>query len=167
GIVLFHSTSGGTGSGLGTLILSKIQDEYSDRILTTNSIAPSPDLPVTNVEPYNFSLCMNSLIEYSGMTSLFTNDELLKLVSNKDSKIKKDNQSDYWKKTNPIIAGLTARIYSSMFYPSMMPNDLRKMSSNLIVSPRLHLLVPGGYPIPGVGAEDFISSSDISEIGFK
>lgn len=33
---------GGTGSGMGTLLLSKIKEEYPDRIMSTYSIVPSP-----------------------------------------------------------------------------------------------------------------------------
>jgi len=41
GFQLIHSTGGGTGSGLGTLLLSKIADDYPDRMLATFSVAPS------------------------------------------------------------------------------------------------------------------------------
>lgn len=37
-----HSLGGGTGSGMGTLITTKIREEYPDRIMTTFSIVPSP-----------------------------------------------------------------------------------------------------------------------------
>lgn len=42
GFQLTHSLGGGTGSGLGTLLLSKIREEYADRIVSTYSIVPSP-----------------------------------------------------------------------------------------------------------------------------
>ena len=37
-----HSLGGGTGSGMGTLLISKIREEYADRIMTTFSVVPSP-----------------------------------------------------------------------------------------------------------------------------
>jgi tubulin beta len=39
---MFHSLGGGTGSGLGTLLLSKIREEYPDRIVMAISVVPSP-----------------------------------------------------------------------------------------------------------------------------
>ena len=42
GFQLAHSLGGGTGSGLGTLLISKIREEYPDRIMTTFSVVPSP-----------------------------------------------------------------------------------------------------------------------------
>lgn len=42
GFQLAHSLGGGTGSGMGTLLLSKIREEYPDRIMNTFSVFPSP-----------------------------------------------------------------------------------------------------------------------------
>ncbi|VEL39982.1 unnamed protein product [Protopolystoma xenopodis] len=42
GFQIVHSLGGGTGSGLGTLLLSKIKEEYPDRISCTFSVVPSP-----------------------------------------------------------------------------------------------------------------------------
>lgn len=42
GFQLTHSLGGGTGSGMGTLMISKIREEYPDRIMNTFSIVPSP-----------------------------------------------------------------------------------------------------------------------------
>ena len=37
-----HSLGGGTGSGMGTLLISKIREEYPDRMMMTFSVVPSP-----------------------------------------------------------------------------------------------------------------------------
>lgn len=42
GFQLAHSLGGGTGSGMGTLLISKIREEYPDRIMNTFSVVPSP-----------------------------------------------------------------------------------------------------------------------------
>ena len=42
GFQLNHSLGGGTGAGLGTLLISKIREEYPDRIMNTFSVVPSP-----------------------------------------------------------------------------------------------------------------------------
>ncbi|KAJ8310478.1 hypothetical protein KUTeg_012343 [Tegillarca granosa] len=42
GFQLTHSLGGGTGSGMGTLIISKVKEEYPDRIMNTYSVVPSP-----------------------------------------------------------------------------------------------------------------------------
>merc|ERR1712113_1050486 len=42
GFQLAHSLGGGTGSGMGCLMISKIREEYPDRIMNTFSVVPSP-----------------------------------------------------------------------------------------------------------------------------
>ena len=42
GFQLTHSLGGGTGSGMGTLLISKIREEFPDRIMNTFSVVPSP-----------------------------------------------------------------------------------------------------------------------------
>ena len=42
GFQMTHSLGGGTGAGMGTLIISKMREEYSDRIMNTFSVLPSP-----------------------------------------------------------------------------------------------------------------------------
>ncbi|KAF4316778.1 hypothetical protein BBO99_00008462 [Phytophthora kernoviae] len=56
GFQITHSLGGGTGSGMGTLLISKIREEYPDRIMCTYSVCPSPKVSDTVVEPYNATL---------------------------------------------------------------------------------------------------------------
>jgi tubulin beta len=47
GFQLIHSLGGGCGSGLGTLLIAKIREEYPDRIMLTYSVVPSPKVSDT------------------------------------------------------------------------------------------------------------------------
>ena len=58
GFQLCHSLGGGTGAGMGTLLISKVREEYPDRIMETFSVIPSPKVSDTVVEPYNASLVL-------------------------------------------------------------------------------------------------------------
>merc|ERR1711933_298562 len=49
GFQICHSLGGGTGSGMGTLLISKIREEYPDRIMETFSVIPSPKVSDTVV----------------------------------------------------------------------------------------------------------------------
>lgn len=55
GFQLAHSLGGGTGSGLGTLLISKIREEYPDRIMNTFSVVPSPK--VRYLYPNHYEIC--------------------------------------------------------------------------------------------------------------
>jgi tubulin beta len=41
GFQITHSLGGGTGSGMGTLLISKIREEFPDRMMCTFSVMPS------------------------------------------------------------------------------------------------------------------------------
>ncbi len=52
GFQITHSLGGGTGAGMGTLLISKIREEYPDRMMATFSVVPSPKVrPVRIVRP--------------------------------------------------------------------------------------------------------------------
>jgi len=59
GFQVTHSLGGGTGSGMGTLLISKIREEYPDRMMCTFSVMPSPKVSDTVVEPYNATLSVH------------------------------------------------------------------------------------------------------------
>jgi len=54
GFQLTHSLGGGTGSGMGTLLISKIREEYPDRIMLTFSIVPSPKVSIDSYSAFVF-----------------------------------------------------------------------------------------------------------------
>jgi tubulin beta len=56
GFQLTHSLGGGTGSGLGTLLISKVREEYPDRIISCYSVIPSPKVRG----------CLHAYIHYLG-----------------------------------------------------------------------------------------------------
>jgi tubulin beta len=67
---------GGTGSGMGTLLISKIREEYPDRIMVTFSIVPSPKVSDTVVEPYNATLSVHQLVENADECMVLDNEAL-------------------------------------------------------------------------------------------
>ena len=59
GFQMTHSLGGGTGSGMGTLLMSKLREEYPDRMMCTFSVVPSPKVSDAVVEPYNATLSVH------------------------------------------------------------------------------------------------------------
>jgi len=59
GFTVCHSLGGGTGSGMGCLLISKIREEYPERQMCTFSVFPSPKVSDTVVEPYNATLSVH------------------------------------------------------------------------------------------------------------
>jgi hypothetical protein len=76
GFQVCHSLGGGTGSGMGTLLISKIREEYPDRMLLTFSVFPSPKVSDTVVEPYNATLSVHQLVENADECMVLDNEAL-------------------------------------------------------------------------------------------
>ena len=76
GFQVCHSLGGGTGSGMGTLLISKIREEYPDRMMLTFSVVPSPKVSDTVVEPYNATLSVHQLVENADECMVLDNEAL-------------------------------------------------------------------------------------------
>merc|ERR1712017_3100 len=76
GFQLCHSLGGGTGAGMDTLLISKVREEYPDRIMETFSVIPSPKMGDTVVEPYNAVLSFHQLVENADECMLLDNEAL-------------------------------------------------------------------------------------------
>jgi len=76
GFQVCHSLGGGTGSGMGTLLISKIREEYPDRMMLTFSVFPSPKVSDTVVEPYNATLSVHQLVENADECMVLDNEAL-------------------------------------------------------------------------------------------
>jgi tubulin beta len=142
GFQICHSLGGGTGSGLGTLLLLKIRDNYPDRITTTFSVYPSPKVSDVVVEPYNATLSIHQLLENSDETFVIDNEALYNISHN----VLKQNQPRY-SDLNWVISLVMAGITSSLRFPGKLNGDLRKMGVNLVPFPRLHFFAIAQAPL--------------------
>merc|ERR1712042_175971 len=142
GFQICHSLGGGTGSGMGTLVLLKLRDAYPDRILTTFSVYPSPKVSDTVVEPYNAVLSSHQLLENADETFIIDNEALYNINYN----ILKNNQPTY-EELNSLIAQSTCGITCSLRFPGKLNGDLRKLGVNLVPFPRLHFFLVSQAPL--------------------
>ncbi|GJW34627.1 NRT1/ PTR family 4.5-like protein [Tanacetum coccineum] len=76
GFQLCHSLGGGTGSGMGTMLIYKIREEYPDRMMLTFSVFPSPKVSDTVVESYNATLSVHQLVEIADECMALDNEAL-------------------------------------------------------------------------------------------
>jgi tubulin gamma len=62
--MLLHSIAGGTGSGLGSFLLERLNDRFPKKIIQTYSVFPdTQSVGDVVVQPYNSILAMRRLIE--------------------------------------------------------------------------------------------------------
>lgn len=61
--MLLHSIAGGTGSGLGSFLLERLNDRFPKKIIQTYSIFPDTQGGDVVVHPYNSLLSMRRLTQ--------------------------------------------------------------------------------------------------------
>ena len=67
---------GGTGSGLGSLLLERLSVDYGKKSKLGFTVYPSPQVSTSVVEPYNSVLSTHSLLEHTDVSVLLDNEAI-------------------------------------------------------------------------------------------
>eukprot|EP00466_Bigelowiella_natans_P018120 jgi/Bigna1/77054/fgenesh1_pg.45_\ len=147
GFQLTHSLGGGTGSGMGTLLVSKIREEYPDRMMCTFSVFPSPKVSDTVVEPYNAVLSFHQLVENADECFGLDNEALYDICF-RTLKLSTPTYGDL----NHLVSAAMSGVTCCLRFPGQLNADLRKLAVNLIPFPRLHFFITGFAPLTSRGS---------------
>jgi tubulin beta len=147
GFQMTHSLGGGTGSGMGTLLLAKLREQFPDRMMCTYSVMPSPKAD-TVVEPYNSVLSVHQLIENADAVICLDNEALYDLCH-------RTKVEGSYPNINNLISHVMSDVTCSLRFPGQLNSDLRKLAVNLVPFPRLHFFVVGSAPLTAKSSRDF------------
>ncbi|KAF9408702.1 hypothetical protein HW555_011700 [Spodoptera exigua] len=150
GFQLTHSLGGGTGSGLGTLLLSKLREEYPDRIVNTFSVMPSPKVSDTVVEPYNATLSVHQLVENTDETFCIDNEALYDICF-RTLRLASPTYGDL----NHLVSLTMSGVTTCLRFPGQLNADLRKLAVNMVPFPRLHFFMPGFAPLTARNSQSY------------
>merc|ERR1712157_402672 len=150
GFQITHSLGGGTGSGMGTLLISKIREEYPDRIMETFSVVPSPKVSDTVVEPYNATLSVHQLVENADEVMVIDNEALYDICF-RTLKLTTPTYGDL----NHLVSAAMSGVTCCLRFPGQLNSDLRKLAVNLIPFPRLHFFMTGFAPLTSRGSQQY------------
>jgi len=142
GFQLTHSIGGGTGSGLGSLIIQQLKSEFPDKMLTAYSVVPSQSVSNVVLEPYNSVLALNHLIEECDSNIIIDNEALYNIAQH--SLKQKDISFSF---INKIIKRAMLETTSSLRFGGFNNAGVRKLCTNLCPFPRLHFLTTTLAPI--------------------
>jgi len=150
GFQITHSLGGGTGAGMGTLLISKIREEFPDRMMATFSVVPSPKVSDTVVEPYNATLSIHQLVENSDETFCIDNEALYDICM-RTLKLNNPSYGDL----NHLVSAVMSGVTTCLRFPGQLNSDLRKLAVNMVPFPRLHFFMVGFAPLTSRGAHSF------------
>jgi tubulin gamma len=143
GFVLCHSIAGGTGSGMGSFVLERLNDHFPKKLIQTYSVFPNWDnSPDVVVQPYNSLLTLKRLTLNADAVVVLDNTALNRIAVDR---LKLQNPTV--NQLNSLVSTVMAASTTTLRYPGYMNNDLIGLVASLIPTPRCHFLMTGYTPI--------------------
>lgn len=143
GFVICHSIAGGTGSGMGSYILEKLNDRFPKKLIQTYSVFPNQDeISDVVVQPYNSLLTLKRLTENADCVVVLDNTALNRIAVDR-----LHLQNPSFTQINMLVSTIMSVSTATLRYPSYMNNDLIGLMASLIPTPRLHFLMTGYTPL--------------------
>merc|ERR1719471_2156497 len=142
GFLMCHAVGGGTGSGLGMLILERLAVDYRKKSKIGFEIYPAPSISTCIVEPYNGLLSTHWLLDHTEVSLVLDNEALYNICSG-PLKIKQIQYKDLNKLCAKSISCMTA----ALRFEGDLNVDMNEFQTNLVPFPRLHFMTSSYSPL--------------------
>jgi len=142
GFIINHAVGGGTGSGLGALILERIAVDYRKKSKIGFEVYPAPNLSTCIVEPYNSMLSTHWLLDHTEV-SLVLDNEAIYGICQKQLDVDRPSYADL----NVIIAKVISSMTAALRFDGELNVDLGEFQTNLVPFPRLHFMTTSLAPV--------------------
>jgi len=149
GFIINHAVGGGTGSGLGALILERIAVDYRKKSKIGFEIYPAPNISTCIVEPYNAMLSTHWLLDHTEV-SIVLDNEAIYAICQKQLDIKRPSYADL----NSIISKVVSSMTAALRFDGELNVDLGEFQTNLVPFPRLHFMTTGLAPVVSAEKKD-------------
>ena len=151
---MLHSLGGGTGSGVGTYIVSMLEDLYPDVYRFSTCVFPSEDDDVVT-SPYNAILASRKLSDHADCIIPLDNHALQNFANLENSKKAKQQElnpntlesdkkalsrSTGFNDMNNIAGRMLCHLTSSSRFHGEMNVDMNEICTNLVPFPKLQFL---------------------------
>ncbi|KAI9868018.1 MAG: gamma-tubulin [Trichoglossum hirsutum] len=149
GFMLLHSIAGGTGSGLGSFMLERLNDRFPKKLIQTYSVFPDTQSGGdVVVHPYNSLLAMRRLTQNADSVVVLDNGALSRIAADR-----LHVQEPSFAQTNQLVSTVMSASTTTLRYPGYMHNDLVGIVASLIPTPRCHFLMTSYTPFTGDNVE--------------
>ena len=148
GFMLLHSIAGGTGSGLGSFLLERMNDRFPKKIIQTYSVFPDTVTGDVVVNPYNSMLTLRRLTQCADSVVVLDNGALTRIAADR-----LHVQEPSFQQTNQLVSTVMSASTTTLRYPGYMHNDLVSIIASLIPTPRCHFLMTAYTPFTGIDSD--------------
>merc|ERR1711881_668505 len=142
GFVVNHSVGGGTGSGLGVLVLEQLAVNHRKKPKIGYEIYPCPKISTTIVEPYNALLTTHHLLDFTEVSMVLDNEACYDICQTRLD-LARPTYSDI----NMVISKAISSMTASLRFDGELNVDLNEFQTNLVPFPRLHFMTTGLAPL--------------------
>lgn len=158
GFLVFSSVGGGTGSGLGSLLLDRISCDYGKKSKLGFTVYPSPQVSTSVVEPFNSVLATHALLEHLDVGVVLDNEAIYDICRRSLG-----ITSPTYSNLNRLIAQVVSSLTASLRFEGALNVDINEFQTNLVPYPRIHFMLTAYAPIVSA-AKAFHEESSVAEI---
>merc|ERR1712038_1785656 len=142
GFLVFNAVGGGTGSGLGSLLLERLSVDYGKKSKLGFTVYPSPQVSTAVVEPYNSVLSTHSLLEHTDVAVMLDNEAVYDICRRN-----LDIERPTYTNLNRIIAQVISSLTASLRFDGALNVDVTEFQTNLVPYPRIHFMLSSYAPV--------------------
>ncbi|XP_047307805.1 tubulin alpha chain-like isoform X2 [Impatiens glandulifera] len=142
GFLVFNAVGGGTGSGLGSLLLERLSVDYGKKSKLGFTIFPSPQVSTAVVEPYNSVLSTHSLLEHTDVAVLLDNEAIYD-ICRRSLAIERPTYTNL----NRLISQTISSLTTSLRFDGAINVDITEFQTNLVPYPRIHFMLSSYAPV--------------------
>jgi len=161
---VFHAVGGGTGSGLGSLLLERLSVDYGKKSKLGFTVYPSPQVSTAVVEPYNSVLSTHSLLEHTDVAVMLDNEAVYDICRRS-----LDIERPTYTNLNRLIAQVISSLTASLRFDGALNVDITEFQTNLVPYPRIHFMLSSYAPV--ISAEkayhEQLSVAEITNSAFE
>ncbi|CAK0842014.1 unnamed protein product [Prorocentrum cordatum] len=142
GFMIYNAVGGGTGSGLGCLMLERLSVDYGKKTKVSYTVWACPQIATAVVEPYNTVLCVHSLLEHTGVTIMYDNEALYDICRRN-----LDIERPTYTNLNRLLAQIISSLTASLRFDGALNVDITEFQTNLVPYPRIHFMLSSYAPV--------------------
>merc|ERR1711948_145423 len=142
GFLVFNAVGGGTGSGLGSLLLERLSVDYGKKSKLGFTVYPSPQVSTAVVEPYNSILSTHSLLEHTDVAVMLDNEAIYDICRRQ-----LDIERPTYTNLNRLISQTISSLTASLRFDGALNVDVTEFQTNLVPYPRIHFMLSSYAPV--------------------